>query len=426
MSREPPPTPGRVHASSLHAFRGYGIELEYMIVDKHDLSVKPVSDQLLRSAARNDDYEVERGLLGWSNELVLHVIEVKNLRPISSLSMLPQLFQVEVKTINEMLEPFGAQLMPTAMHPWMDPRTETRLWPYHNEAIYNTYDRIFDSKGHGWANLQSMHINLPFADDREFARLHAAVRLVLPILPALAASSPIAEQCNTGCMDYRMQVYRGNSEKVPAITGDVVPENVSSRGEYEEKILAPMYRDIAAFDPEGILRHEWLNSRGAIARFDRNAVEIRVIDTQECPIADLAIAAATSFVIRRLYHRAASELAAQQAISTQALATLLRACICDAEQTIIDDAAYLALLGYPGRRCSAHELWAHVIEQMAQEESEHSPLWKEPLQIILNRGPLARRILRAVGSNYSRGRLERVYREMCECLQEGRMFGGTL
>ena len=38
-----------------------------------------------------------------------------------------------------------------------------------------------------------MHVNLPFADDAQFARLHAAIRLVLPLLPALAASSPIAE-----------------------------------------------------------------------------------------------------------------------------------------------------------------------------------------------------------------------------------------
>ena len=47
--------------------------------------------------------------------------------------------------------------------------------------------------------------------------------------------------------------------------------------------------DIAPLDPDGTLQHEWLNSRGAIARFDRNAIEIRVLDIQECPVADLAI-----------------------------------------------------------------------------------------------------------------------------------------
>jgi len=55
------------------------------------------------------------------------------------------------------------------------------------------------------------------------------------------------------------------------------------------EILAPLYAEMHPLDPEGILCHEWLNSRGAIARFDRNAVEIRLVDVQECPLADLAI-----------------------------------------------------------------------------------------------------------------------------------------
>jgi hypothetical protein len=32
-----------------------------------------------------------------------------------------------------------------------------------------------------------------------------------------------------------------------------------------------------------VLRHEWVNARGAIARFDRSAIEIRVLDVAECP-----------------------------------------------------------------------------------------------------------------------------------------------
>jgi hypothetical protein len=28
-------------------------------------------------------------------------------------------------------------------------------------------------------------------------------------------------------------------------------------------VLAPMYAEIAPYDPAGTLRHEWLNSRGA-------------------------------------------------------------------------------------------------------------------------------------------------------------------
>jgi gamma-glutamyl:cysteine ligase YbdK (ATP-grasp superfamily) len=415
--------PLKLHAL-LHAFSGYGIELEYMIVDREQLSVAPIADRLLNLAAGSDCAEVSRGILGWSNELVLHVIEIKNPRPTASLRMLPDAFQDEVQHANRLLEPLGACLMPTAMHPWMDPHTETRLWPHDNNAIYDAYDRIFDSKGHGWANLQSMHINLPFADDAEFARLHAAIRLVLPILPALAASSPIADGCDMRCADYRMRVYCGNADKLPSIAGMVVPEPVASRAEYEETILAPMYRDIAPYDPERILQHEWLNSRGAIARFDRNAIEIRVIDIQECPRADLAVAAATNFVIRMLYRGEQCTLAAQQAMPTPALAAILQACICDADWAVIDNAEYLALLGYPGRRCSAQELWSDLVERMLQDNLEYATPWKESLQTILQLGPLARRILRAVDGDMSKARLQSVYRELCGCLQEGRMFTG--
>lgn len=406
-------------ASPLHAFGGYGIELEYMIVDRQQLSVLPIADRLLHAAGGGN--EVARGMLGWSNELVLHVIEIKNPRPVASLAMLPGAFQDEVRQINALLAQHGACLMPGAMHPWMDPQTETRLWPHDNQEIYRAYDRIFGTRSHGWANLQSMHINLPFADDEEFARLHAAVRLVLPILPALAASSPIADGRDTGWADYRMQVYWDNARSIPSIAGMVVPETVTSRAAYEERIFEPMYRDIAPHDPRGILRHEWLNSRGAIARFDRNAIEIRVVDTQECPRADLAIAAAAGAVARMLYREDTAPLADQQEATTAALAAILRDGARDAEQAAIGEADYLRLLGYPGSRCAAGELWRHLLERMPEEDLAQE--WRAPLQAILLHGPLARRILRAAG-DCSHARLEAVYRELCGCLRDGRMFLG--
>ncbi|RJG06705.1 glutamate--cysteine ligase [Noviherbaspirillum cavernae] len=409
--------------AALHAFGGYGIELEYMIVDSASLSVAPIADRLLRQATGADSNDVDRGMLGWSNEMVLHLIEIKNLRPVASLSMLPDAFGNEIRAINRILEGWGARLMPGAMHPWMDPRTETRLWPHDNHAIYRAYDRIFDSNRHGWANLQSMHVNLPFAGDAEFARLHAAVRLALPILPALAASSPIAEQRDARCADYRMHVYCGNSDRIPSISGMVIPENSASRAEYEASVLAPMYRDVAPHDTDHVLRYEWLNSHGAIARFDRNAIEIRVIDTQECPRADMAIAAAAGFVVRTLYHSDALPLAALQAISTPALAAILHACIRDAEQAVVDNAAYLELLDYPATSCTAGELWHRLVERMLDEAPEHAAAWEASLQVMLQQGSLSRRILRAVDSDYSMNHLQRVYRELCDCLQEDRMFG---
>jgi carboxylate-amine ligase len=406
---------------ALPAFAGYGIELEYMIVDRHTLAVMPIADTLLQAASGGKGWEVGRGHFAWSNEIVLHLVEIKNARPDPTLDPLSAGFQAEVIAINALLEPLGARLMPTGMHPWMDPATETRLWPHDHAPIYQAYDRLFNCRTHGQANLQSMHVNLPFADDAEFSRLHAAVRLLLPILPAMAASSPIADGQPGDCLDFRMEAYRTAVQRVPSVIGEVIPDTINSHAEYEAQILAPLYRDIAPLDPQAVLRHEWLNARGAIPRFDRNAIEIRVIDVQECPQADLAIAAATTAVVRALYDSRWSPLAMQQAMGTEALATVLRACIRDAERAVIDDTDYLRLLGFPERKCQAGELWRHLIEATSLENSGR---WREPLRVMLKHGPLARRILRAVGQDDSKAHLKAIYGALCECLQEGRMFVG--
>lgn len=410
--------------SVLAAFAGYGVELEYMIVDRQTLSVLPMADELLRRAAGDYTAEVRRGAAAWSNELALHVVELKNPSPVPVLEPLAAVFQAEVGHINRLLEPLGARLMPTAMHPWMDPRSETRLWPHDHAIIYQTYDRIFDCKRHGWANLQSMHLNLPFAGDAEFARLHAAIRLLLPILPALAASSPIVEGKYSGFPDFRMESYLGHESKIPSLLGRVIPDTAARRADYETRILAPMYRDIAPYDPHGVLRHEWLNSRGVVPRFARNALEIRIIDVQECPQADLAIAAATAATVRALYDAQWASLQAQQEFATDDLVEILLACIRDAEQAVIDNPRYLRLLGYPGLRCEAGELWRHLVEAMGRNDPAQRGIWQQPLNAILRQGPLARRIVRAVGADLSGARLREIYRELCDCLKDGRMFVG--
>src|SRR5439155_1542769 len=179
----------------------------------------------------------------------------------------------------------------------------------------------------------------------QFARLHAAVRLVLPLLPAVAASSPIVNGSAAGLVDCRLEVYRTNAQALPTIAGEVIPETVASSHEYEARILDPMYREIARFDPEGVLRHEWLNSRGAIARFDRSAIEIRVVDTQECPQADMAIAAAAISAVKSLYDERWSTLSQQQDVATPALVRILSATMRVAGEAIIDDARFLGVLG---------------------------------------------------------------------------------
>ncbi|MEO8495435.1 MAG: glutamate-cysteine ligase family protein [Planctomycetota bacterium] len=398
-------------------FEAFGIELEYMIVAADSLDVRPITDRVLHAVAGSYESEVELGDISWSNELALHVIELKTTDPIGSLVGLADRFQSNVARINDLLLAHNARLMPTAIHPWMDPHTELKLWPHDYNAVYEAFDRVFDCTGHGWANLQSVHINLPFADDEEFGKLHAAIRLLLPLLPALAASSPIIERRASGFCDTRLEVYRTNAKRVPSVSGLVIPEPVFTRAAYEREIFAKMYADIAPLDPDGTLQHEWLNSRGAIARFDRNAIEIRVLDIQECPAADLAICNLIVETLRRLVAEEWTSTAAQQAFATERLAKILSATIRDADEAVIDDPEFLHAFG-GSTAVTAGKLWRRLAVPLLETASEFAA----PLRIILEQGPLSRRILKRVSTDSSDAGLRETYGELCNCLARGTMF----
>jgi len=390
----------------LRLFEAYGVELEYMLVDARTLAVLPAADRLIEAVAGEVTDETVVDGIGWSNELALHVFELKTAEPAPSLAGLEARFQESVRRANAILRPMGGRLMPGGMHPFMDPARESRLWPHGYGEVYAAFDRIFGCRGHGWTNLQSTHLNLPFRGDDEFGRLHAAVRLVLPILPALSAASPVVERRATGFLDSRLDVYRGNCARVPSVTARVVPEAVFTKADYEREILGRIRRDLAPLDPAGVLREEWVNARGAIARFDRDAIEIRVIDAQECPAADLAILRAAAHAVRGLAEERWSPSARQRALDTGALAGLFTSCVRDAEKAAVSDPDYLACFGLSGAR-AAGEVWRAI----APEEPA--------LATILSKGPLARRMLRALETRP----LESVCRDLCDCLEEGRLLG---
>jgi len=385
----------------------YGIELEYMIVDAPSLNVRPLAEKLLIGEDGAPADEVCRGKLRWSNELVSHVIELKTAGPVNGLGGLEADFQQGVNQINALLRPLKARLLPTAMHPWMDPLKEMVLWPHGNREIYEAYDRIFDCRGHGWANLQSMHINLGFKDEAEFVRLHAAIRLILPLLPALATSSPCMDGRLSGLSDTRLQVYRHNQDRIPAISGLIIPEPVAAFAEYHAKILSPMYAAIAPYDPEGLLQDEWLNSRGAIARFERATIEVRLLDTQECPLADLAVARLVTSVIEGLV----GNWPAQNAIATEDLAAILDATIRLAEQALVSASDYLRLLSLDAQALTAGEIWLALAERYCPASR-----W------LVERGSLANRIVKRLGPQPTIAEIQRVYAELADCLANGRVF----
>lgn len=400
-------------------FDVFGVELEYMIVDRETLAVRPVADELLRSVAGAYVSDVERGAIGWSNELVNHVVELKTSAPVPSLAGLDASFVESIAEVNERLAAFDAMLLPTGAHPLMDPYTETRLWPHEYNEIYSLYNRIFDCRGHGWSNLQSTHLNLPFQGDDEFGRLHAAIRVLLPILPALSASTPILDGRFTGFLDARLEAYRHNQARIPSIAGRVVPEPVFTEAEYHRRIFTPIIEAIRPYDTEEVLDHHFLNSRGAIARFDRGAIEIRVLDIQECPGADVAILQAVVAVLRALVAERWAPLAEQQAWTTEALASLFEAVVRDGEATRIETPGFAALFGAGDGTATAGALWRHLVDEVRAELPGDSA---RRLEVILSEGTLATRILRHLGGEVTPPRLRECYRSLARCLAENRML----
>ncbi|MGK7312676.1 MAG: carboxylate-amine ligase [Candidatus Longimicrobiales bacterium M2_2A_002] len=408
----------------LRLFQGYGVELEYMIVDAASMATRPIADRLLVDDTGTVQSEVDHGPISWSNELVSHVIELKTTEPAPSLDGLEVRFADAVAEVNFRLAPLGCTLLGTGAHPFFDPAAETVIWPGEYTEVYRTYDRIFGVRGHGWSNLQSVHLNLPFGDDVEFGRLHAAIRLVLPLIPALAASTPYLDGRRSRYMDARLHVYRHNQDPIPELVGRVVPEAVFSEADYEARIFASVQAALAPHDPDRVLGKYFANSRGAIARFDRGSIEIRVIDLQEHPGADLAVVALLVAVIRALVDERWSTHADQRAWNEARLVRVLDACIADGEAARIDDVAYLRVLGLDAdagfaESASAGDVWAGLRDGVG---NALSPAHATAIDHILRHGTLARRLVDALGDAPDRDRLRRVYAGLAGCLREGRPF----
>lgn len=418
----PPATDTAGYRYPIKSFERFGVELEYMIVDRDTLNVRPICDELLKAVTGTYEGEVmpdgDNSPIAWSNELALHVVEFKTAEPAATLSGLDEQFHSHVRRVNEILKPMNARLLPTAMHPWMDPHKELRLWPHDASPIYEAFNRIFSCQGHGWANLQSVHLNLPFADDEEFGRLHAAIRAVLPLLPAIAAASPVVEGKLTGFKDTRIDVYRTNARRVPSVSGHAIPEPVYTRKAYEGELLAGIYRDIAPLDPDGTLQYEWLNARGCIARFDRGSIEVRLLDIQECPKADLAIVAVIVEAVRALADERWTDQKTLRSLDMLAMSGVLTQTTREAEAAPVTYTPLLRAFGITKDNATAGDVWRHLVNELIPAATP----WRQTLDTICTHGTLSTRIVKALGPAPDRRTIEKTYRLLADCLDHDRLF----
>ncbi|MEM2147642.1 MAG: glutamate-cysteine ligase family protein [Candidatus Bathyarchaeia archaeon] len=300
--------PLKRHVFTYRTLEVLGPEHEFSIVDEN-LKALPIVDKVIKDFHGRIVNFVELDNFTFGKELQLHVLEVKPNNPFKSPKDFEEKMHEAVLRLGDFLEKrYNASLLGTGMHPTLR-LDETAVWPHRHRQIYEAFSRIFNLKQHGWLNIQSFQLNLPYADERDGVRLHNLLANVCAYLPAISASSPVYEGHFGEYVDNRLRFYMENQKEVPSITGNVVPEYIQSFRQYKKSIIEKYSLDLAkAGADKCILDKEWINSRGVIIRFDRKAVEIRVMDEQECVKMDVALSCFIRALLGGLIKNGGSQL----------------------------------------------------------------------------------------------------------------------
>lgn len=392
-------------------FEVVGLELEYPLVDAELRAVARV-EELFRRLAGRPTSEVDLGPVQLSNELAAHVLEIKNGRPLATLTEVERRLAEGLARVHEVLDEMGCGLLPGGMHPFMKPE-EGELWRRSGRRIYETYARVFDIRRHGWMNVQSCHVNLPFGSADELPGLHNVLTCLLPYLPALTAASPIVEGRRGDSLDMRLVHYRSNQHEIPEITGDVVPGYMSTPGAYRREVLGAIYRRLDAIEGTGPIRHEFVNSRGVIPKFARSSLEMRTLDAQECPRMDVAMAAFVRGTAHALHGR-----------------LLDRKLQLPDHRLLVDDFGHVLAGGrqarveapHLGGPASAGEILAVLLGPASRHLTDADHHYLDLVEARLRHGSLAERVLEAVqlrtgaGDDDARS-IDAVYRELATALR---------
>ncbi len=284
-----------------------GPEHEFSVVDG-DIKPLPIVDKIIKDYCGKVVNFVEQNRFTFGKELQMHVMELKANEPFKTPQLFEETMQNGVTTLSAILEKYGASLLGTGMHPLLR-LGETGIWPHRHRKIYEEYGKIFNLKQHGWLNIQSFHLNLPFSGEEEGIQLHNQLVNLCPYLPAISASSPFCEGKTGSYIDNRLWFYKINQAEVTSVAGDVIPVYIPSFNRYKEEVIDKYSQDlINAGAGNTLLFKEWVNSRGVIFRFDRKALEVRVMDEQECIKSDVALSCFIRATLRGMVEQQAELL----------------------------------------------------------------------------------------------------------------------
>jgi len=293
------------HADKPHVSRAYktlevlGPEHEFSMIDEQ-LRPHPIADAVIKQLCGRVRNTVSFKDFALGKELQKHVVELKAITPFRSPRSLEETMYGAVLRVSDLLDKCGVQLLGLGMHPTLS-LDEVRVWNHRDRQIYEAFDKIFGLKQHGWVNIQSFQLNISYRNESEVVKLYNILAEVLPYIPAISAASPIYESRFGEFVDNRLYFYRINQARIPSIAGEIIPEPVDSFETYHDLTIRKYSKDLVkAKAPRYMIDKEWINSRGAIIRFERRAIEIRIMDEQECIKSDVALSCFIRALLRGL------------------------------------------------------------------------------------------------------------------------------
>ena len=401
-------------------FSVFGTTLDLMIVDTDTLAPKPLAAALMADFGAVNRHFLSRGMFNWKSRPQPHMIRLQSAEPLLNLNALDHGLADEVQVINEFLRKLNARLMPGGVHPWASPDD---LQYDQTTSGHRFFSRHFDCRGHGWRNACSAYLDMPFTDDDTFTRLHAAVRVVLPLIPALTASSPILQGKTTGWLSHRFELDTERFRQHPEVCGKLIPEPVFTERRYRETILAELESVFRM--PEGArgepVSAERINRRGAVPFFSDRFLRIRIGDPQECPAADMAVFKLIIEAVRAQVNERFTTFEEQMGAPMGDLVGILRDAAVGGMKAEVISSGYLSFFGMDGP-ATIGDIWKNLFDLLSRDPVKPLAMYEHELSVILEQGALADRILTVLGDNPAHDEIRAMWVRLCDCLEQNRLL----
>ena len=386
------------------------IEVEYIIADRDSMEAVPLAEKLIKKAAgceKSVTYsspDSECTIL-WS--LTKHDYIVKFSAQISRANIreAEKILHNQILEANRMLEEFNAVLYASAVYPLPGSGSAKKSCSSCSDRPEDIRNLIENSV----FNYHYMKLYLHFNNEEEFFRLHTAVRLIMPLLPALTSGSPVIGNCETEVQDSGLEIFRHKLSRKGKACGSIIPRPVRNRKEYEESLNQCLNCDSSGKDAALVDECKALT-----ADFEKGMLGVSIFDMQESPHVDFAVVRFVTYVLELIVNcRCGAER--QASVSNDELLKIFDNITKDGLKGIADNEKYLKLLGIEDQtRMSAWGIWM----LLAKKVKDYAGLKIPPVENILKTGALSERIVKAAEQRS----VKETFQELAECLEENIMM----